>query len=55
MEVQNSEHCYFSIWVSFVEIYNEIISDLLTEGATVKLKEDKYKNFFIDGMSRPSP
>ena len=50
VEVSNSENCYFSIWISFVEIYNETISDLLAGGATVKLKEDKHKNFFIDGM-----
>ena len=50
VEVSNSDNCYFSIWISFIEIYNEAISDLLAGGTTVKLKEDKHKNFFIDGM-----
>ena len=46
----------FSIWVSFAEIYNEFIYDLLTEPpakgklrTALKISEDRHHNHFIKG------
>jgi len=57
VELEGGEHHKFSVWVSFAEIYNEFIYDLLTEAPAkgkqrpaLKLAEDKNRNHFIKGM-----
>ena len=46
---------FFSIWVSFAEIYNEFIYDLLAEPVagkprpSLKLSEDRNRNPYIKG------
>ena len=57
VELEGGEHNKFSVWVSFAEIYNEFIYDLLTEAPAkgkqrpaLKLAEDKNRNHFIKGM-----
>ena len=56
IELENGENLQFSIWVSFAEIYNEFIYDLLAEAPkkrqhrpALKLAEDKNHNHFIKG------
>lgn len=48
-----SNNCYYSLWVSFVEFYNEKIIDLLEEDQT-KVKQlpmtDVHGNYFIKGL-----
>ena len=50
----------FSVWVSFAEIYNEQIFDLLepisksalTKRKTMQLREDRHGNPYIKGLSQ---
>ena len=55
MDTQDDNISY-SIWMSFAEIYNEFIYDLLVEDPvpgkprpSLKLSEDRNKNAFIKG------
>ncbi len=48
--------CYYSVWVSYAEIYNEFIYDLLGDAhvtgktrSALKLQDDKNHNQFIRG------
>ena len=57
IELEDCDNQQFSLWVSFAEIYNEFIYDLLVEPPTkarartcLKIREDKNSNQFIKGM-----
>lgn len=57
IELEWGENHQFSVWVSFAEIYNEFIYDLLTEAPrkgkqrpALKLAEDKNHNHFVKGV-----
>ena len=41
-----------SIFVSICQIYNETISDLLSSGSSLKLKQDRSGSYFIQGLSQ---
>lgn len=55
VEYQADSQDRFSVWVSFGEIYNENIYDLLAtvdtnkKRKTLKLAQDKYRNAYIKG------
>ena len=56
IELDCAENQRFSIWISFAEIYNEFIYDLLSEPpakgklrTALKISEDKNHNHFIKG------
>ena len=56
IELDCADNQQFSIWVSFAEIYNEFIYDLLSEPpakgkqrTALKISEDRNKNHFIKG------
>ena len=58
IDLDNSTNVCYSLWVSFAEIYNEFIYDLLGEEPksrrrrpALKLAEDKNHNHFIKGKS----
>ncbi len=55
VDLDDSGH-YYSVWISYAEIYNEFIYDLLGEPPTknklrpvLKLQEDRNHNLFIKG------
>ncbi len=57
IELDCADNQQFSIWVSFAEIYNEFIYDLLSEPlakgkqrTTPKISEDRNKNHFNKGL-----
>ena len=43
----------FHITASYVQIYNEALSDLLLNGKKkgLMIREDKYKGMYVDGLS----
>ena len=56
VEIEDMANMCYSIWVSFAEIYNELIYDLLAEEhkhgrshPSLKLAEDRNHNHFIKG------
>ena len=57
IELEDSAGVCYSLWVSFAEIYNELIYDLLAEEPcktrrsrpALKLAEDRNHNHFIKG------
>ncbi len=56
----SNENFQFSVWVSFAEIYNEFIYDLLSEAPkkgkarpALKLADDRNRNQFIKGGPLP--
>ena len=58
VELDDKGH-YYSVWVSYAEIYNEFIYDLLGDAPVkgkprqaLKLQEDKNHNQFIKGKRR---
>ena len=58
IELDCADNQQFSIWVSFAEIYNEFIYDLLSEPpakgkqrTALKIAEDRNHNHFIKGRS----
>ncbi|XP_033106729.1 kinesin-like protein KIF20A [Anneissia japonica] len=59
VEIESQGPVKFSIWISFVEIYNEYIYDLLepmpkgkkARRPTLKLAEDKNGNVYIKGLT----
>ncbi len=55
VELEDNGH-YYSVWVSYAEIYNEFIYDLLGDPPAknrprpvLKLQEDRNHNLFIKG------
>jgi centromeric protein E len=49
---QNSENS-FRIWISYLEIYNEVINDLLVSGnANLKIKEDATDGVAVQGLKK---
>ena len=52
IESSNSSNSRFMVRASYLQIYNEIISDLLKPGRNnLNIREDKKKGFFVDGLS----
>lgn len=56
LELEDSGDVCYSVWISFAEVYNEFIYDLLGEGpktrshrSSLKLAEDRNHNHFIKG------
>ena len=56
IELEGGDNIQFSLWVSFAEIYNEFIYDLLSDAPqkgqqrpVLKLSEDRNHNHFIKG------
>ena len=56
IEISNHEKFTYSLWISFAEIYNEFIYDLLSDNllgkrrVSLKLSQDKNQNFYIKGV-----
>jgi kinesin family protein 20 len=58
LDLQGIENQQFAIFVSFAEIYNEFIYDLLVETPArgrhrpvLKISQDKHQNYYIKGNS----
>ena len=50
--MQSSKNSTFMVRVSYLQIYNEIISDLLkVERTSLTIREDKKKGVFVEGLS----
>ena len=50
--MQSSKDTTFMVRVSYLQIYNEIISDLLrVERTSLQIREDKKKGVFVEGLS----
>jgi|TARA_B110000285_G_scaffold151146_1_gene168714 hypothetical protein len=50
--MQSSKNSTFMVRVSYLQIYNEIISDLLkVERTSLQIREDKKKGVFVEGLS----
>lgn len=56
LDLQDSANVCYSVWISFAEVYNEFIYDLLGEESktrshrsSLKLAEDRNHNHFIKG------
>lgn len=47
----SQETCQTRIRCSFLEIYNETISDLLTGGSNLALREDVRRGTYVEGLS----
>ena len=59
MDFVSRNECQFVLYVSFAEIYNELIYDLLEEDprkgkrrVALKIAQDKNKNYYIKGLCR---
>lgn len=57
LDLQGMENQQFAIFVSFAEIYNEFIYDLLVPApakgkhrSALKISQDKHQNYYIKGM-----
>lgn len=51
--IQKAEKIEYKIWISYLEIYNEIINDLLdTKGINLKIREDPSEGYFVAGLKR---
>lgn len=62
LDLEDSAGFCYSVWVSFAEVYNEYIYDLLGEvsdtrshRSSLKLAEDRNHNHFIKGKLTHSP
>jgi len=52
IQMQSSKNSTFMVRVSYLQIYNEIISDLLkVERTSLQIREDKKKGVFVEGLS----
>lgn len=52
IQMQSSKNTTFMVRVSYLQIYNEIISDLLkVERTSLQIREDKKKGVFVEGLS----
>jgi chromosomal replication initiation ATPase DnaA len=52
IQMQSSNNSTFMVRVSYLQIYNEIISDLLkVERTSLQIREDKKKGVFVEGLS----
>lgn len=52
IQMQSSKNTTFMVRVSYLQIYNEIISDLLkVERTQLQIREDKKKGVFVEGLS----
>lgn len=52
IQMQSSKDTTFMVRVSYLQIYNEIISDLLrVERTSLQIREDKKKGVFVEGLS----
>lgn len=50
--MQSSKNSTFMVRVSYLQIYNEVISDLLkVERTQLQIREDKKKGVFVEGLS----
>ena len=50
--MQSSKNTTFMVRVSYLQIYNEVISDLLkVERHSLQIREDKKKGVFVEGLS----
>lgn len=57
LNLQGLQNQQFAIYVSFAEIYNEFIYDLLVETPargrhrpSLKISQDKHQNYYIKGL-----
>eukprot|EP01083_Nonionella_stella_P008990 26063_1 len=41
----------FLLRVSYIEIYNEILNDLMSSGNKLRIREDRQKNVFVEGLN----
>eukprot|EP00742_Colponemidia_sp_Colp-10_P009911 GILJ01010847.1.p1 GENE.GILJ01010847.1~~GILJ01010847.1.p1 ORF type:complete len:1320 (+),score=209.23 GILJ01010847.1:152-4111(+) len=50
-QIAQSEDRQFSVWVSYMEIYNEVINDLLVPGSiNLKIREDAQDGVSVSGL-----
>lgn len=52
IESQKGKNSTFMVRASYLQIYNEVISDLLkTDRTSLQIREDKKKGVFVEGLS----
>ena len=52
IQMQSSKNTTFMVRVSYLQIYNEVISDLLkSDRQSLQIREDKKKGVFVEGLS----
>lgn len=50
---QSFDGTEFKVWVSYLEIYNEVINDLLNTGSiNLKIREDPVEGYFVSGLKQ---
>ena len=52
IQMQSSQNTTFMVRASYLQIYNEVISDLLKiDRTSLQIREDKKKGVFVEGLS----
>ena len=52
IQMQSSQNTTFMVRASYLQIYNEVISDLLkVERTSLNIREDKKRGVFVEGLS----
>lgn len=52
IQMQSSQNSTFMVRASYLQIYNEVISDLLKiDRTSLQIREDKKKGVFVEGLS----
>ena len=52
IQMQSNQNVTFMVRASYLQIYNEVISDLLkVERTSLQIREDKKKGVFVEGLS----
>ena len=50
--MQQNKNFTFMVRASYLQIYNEVISDLLkVERSSLQIREDRKKGVFVEGLS----
>lgn len=52
-KLSSFEKCEFKIWISYMEIYNEVINDLLdVKSVNLRIREGASEGYFVPGLSQ---
>ena len=52
IQMQSNKNITFMVRASYLQIYNEVISDLLkVERTSLQIREDRKKGVFVEGLS----
>ena len=51
--IKNDRENEYKVWVSYLEIYNEVVNDLLVPGSSnLKIKDDPSEGVVVAGLKR---